>query len=168
MGNFSFMFQKPGVYKNISFNAPTQNGFVQTNAFCPNELITGSNPFAAFMTPISGESELEFRNDCQNQINAACKSFKTDLWQAHIDGLNTVVNAHIQRCGRLIFNDLLIYVDCFAYLMKAHGYSESDIRYQYPRIVKQIVNQKLSYVKDQFTLQSISVTPIYREVLSKY
>lgn len=168
MSNFSFNFSKSGINKILNFSVPSQNGFVITNAYCPVELLRGSGPFAALMTPITGEAENEFRTDCQNQIMATCRSFKSDLWQAHLDGLHSAVNAHIQRCGRLIFNDLLIYVDCFAYLVKAHGYSESDIKYQYPRIVKCIVDNKASYVKDQFTLMPFTTTPIYREILSKY
>jgi len=76
--------------------------------------------------------------------------------------LITVVSAHINRCGRLLFQDLLLYMDCFAYLLKATGYADSEIKRVYPIIAKQIVDLTSQYVKDSHTLIPFQVTNIYK------
>lgn len=46
---------------------------------------------------------------------------------------------HLTRCGRLIFGDLLIYMDCFSLLLEADGFSAAEIRDIYPRVTRTIV-----------------------------
>ena len=59
------------------------------------------------------------------------------------DGLLQVVDAHISRCGRLLFCDLLMYVDCLAYLCYASDFmTEEQINESYASWVKYVVNNK--------------------------
>ena len=74
---------------------------------------------------------------------------------AHIAGLMAAVMNHINCCGRLIFGDLLIYVDVFSYLLAADGYSEKDVKTIYPRILRGIVDLYPGYVKNSFDLSPI-------------
>ena len=57
----------------------------------------------------------------------------------HIAGLMAAVMDHLSQCGRLIFGDLLIYMDCFSLLLEADGFSETEIREIYPRVTRTIV-----------------------------
>ena len=64
----------------------------------------------------------------------------------HIAGLMAVVMDHFSRCGRIIFGDLLIYMDCFSLLLAADGFSEEEIPTIYPRITRTIVDLYPDYV----------------------
>ena len=80
--------------------------------------------------------------------------------------VNGVMIDHINRCGRLLFQDMLLYMDCFSYLLKSVGYADSEIKSIYPQIVKQIVDVAKNYVKDSHTLLPFHVTNIY-QILSR-
>lgn len=62
------------------------------------------------------------------------------LLDVHIGGLMAVVMDHLARCGRLIFGDLLIYMDVFSLLLEADGLSPDEIRNIYPRVTRTIVD----------------------------
>lgn len=153
-----------GIEKNLSFSVPVENGAVVTNKFCPQGLLTGGT-FAnipGFMTAINGESLDEFINDCNLQIVAMDTSTSSDSkMDAHMGGLMAAVMNHLKRCGRLIFSDLLIYVDCFSYLLLADGFSEEKIKNIYPRITKTIVDFYPDFVKNTINLAPLKETPIY-------
>ncbi len=143
---FSFKSQIAGNVKTISFYAPTQNGNVITNKYCPQELLTGGLPF---VTAINGESIGEFISDCQIQVDAFSSSLnRGTIMETHIGGLMSAITAHLNRCGGLIFGDLLIYMDCFSYLLQADGICDKDIRYAYPRILRSIVELYADYIKN--------------------
>lgn len=57
------------------------------------------------------------------------------------EGLLQLVDEHISRCGRILFPDLLLYVDCLAYLCYGSDLkTESEIVQQYPSWIKYIVD----------------------------
>jgi len=160
---FTFSIKKNGYLQKCSFAAPIENGFVITNNYCPNALIVGEGSFfSQVVVPQNGETEEEFIQDCQNIVNKSNTISDNDIFFCLGQGLITVVSAHINRCGRLLFQDLLLYMDCFAYLLKGTGYADSEIRRVYPIITKQIVDLTSQYVKDSHTLIPFQVTNIYK------
>jgi len=145
----------------ISITAPFENGFVQTNRFRPANLM-GPLPFLASMQ--AGEAEDEFIQDCKNQVNVMgvfSTSISDDL-ERHIQALQYVVKKHFERSGRLIYTDLLVYVDIFAYLLYADGIPEAVIQNViYPRVTLSIVDEYGDGVKNPFNLASLRTTPLY-------
>lgn len=154
-----------GIAKVLSFDVPVDNGAAITNRFCPQELLTGgafaNNP--GLITAINGESIDNFINDCNLQIFAMESStFSDSKMDAHMGGLMAATMSHLKRYGRLIFGDLLIYVDCFSYILFADGFSEEEIKYTYPRITKTIVDFYPDFVRNSVNLAPLRETPIYR------
>jgi len=160
---FSFFIKVKGSLGRYFFTAPAENGFVITNKYCPNALLVGEGSmFSQIVIPQSGESEYEFVNDCQNIVNKSNTIPDDDVFFCLGQGLMSVVSDHINRCGRLLFQDLLLYMDCFAYLLKATGYADSAIKGAYPVVAKQIVEVTRQYVKDSHTLLPFHNTNIYQ------
>ena len=123
--------------KHLSVKAPIENGGVRTDKFCPQDLLTGG---LSFVTAINGENTSEFITDCTKQVRAMEIAGKEDSQlDVHIAGLMAAVMDHLSQCGRLIFGDLLIYMDCFSLLLEADGFSELEIREIYPRVTRTIV-----------------------------
>lgn len=117
---------------------PYQNGIVATSEFCPTELLSGT---VDLMAAVRGESLDKFMTDCRKQLLAMSKTTEADtLLDVHIAGLMAVVMDHLARCGRLIFGDLLIYMDCFSLLLEADGFQEEEIREIYPEVTRAIVD----------------------------
>lgn len=147
---FTYQLRSDDSVRTLTFTLPYENGSVVTNLYCPQELLTGG---LSFVTAINGESLSEFDRDCRNQIKgieAAEDRYDKDdsKMDSHIAGLMTAVMNHINRCGRLIFGDLLIYVDVFSYLLAADGYSEEEVKAVYPRILRTIIELYPQYVKN--------------------
>lgn len=46
----------------------------------------------------------------------------------YLDALDRLLIAHINRCGRLIFNDFLIYLDILSYFLFADGVNEDKVK----------------------------------------
>ena len=167
-----------GKLKTLSFDVPFENGNVITNRFCPQDLLTGNSManipklMVTAITPMTGESLDEFVSDC-NQQTTAMKTFSTATdtkMDAHTLGLMTAVKNHLRLHGRLIFGDLLIYVDIFSYLLLADGFSEEEIKHIYPIITKTVVDTYhdltiCSLYDAQYlttVLAPIKETPVYR------
>lgn len=143
----------------LKVTVPVENEAVITNEYCPQELITGG---VSFITAVNGESIDEFMADCQKQVIAMGETTNTlGKMDRHIGGLMAVVMEHLTRCGRLIFGDLLIYVDCFAHLLIADDFSEKEVRDAYPKITKNIVDLYPDYVKATSDLSRFNQTSIY-------
>jgi hypothetical protein len=160
---FTFSIRKNGYLQRCSFTAPVESGYVITNNYCPNALIIGEGSMLSQIAiPQNGETENEFIQDCQNIVNKSNTISDDDVFFCLGQGLMNVVSNHINRCGRLLFQDLLIYMDCFAYLLKAAGYADSEIKRVYPIITKQIVDLTNQYIKDSHTLVPFQVTNIYK------
>lgn len=157
MENISYLLS----HKNVRFSVtvPVENGTVITNRFCPQALVTGGMPF---IKAVNGESIDDFIADCQKQVIAMAESGKgLDKLNLHIGGLMVSVMDHLSYCGRLIFGDLLIYVDCFAYLLIADGFSEDEILQIYPKITKTIVDFYPESIKSTIDLSPFNQSPIY-------
>ena len=147
---FCFEATINGQPKDLIVEAPVKDGCVYTNKFCPQELLTGG---LSFVTAINGESLEEFISDCQKQVLGIHAAGKTDSsLDAHIGGLMGVVMEHLSRCGRLIFGDLLIYMDCFSLLLEADGFSETEIRKAYIKLTRTIVEIYPEYIFNTFDL----------------
>lgn len=123
---------------------PYQNGIVATSEFCPTELLSGT---VDLMAAVRGESLDKFMADCRKQLHAMSKISEADSdLDLHIGGLMAVVMDHFSRNSRIVFGDLLIYVDCFSLLLKANGYHNDEIRTIYPRVTKTIVDLYPDYI----------------------
>lgn len=135
--NFEFNIKIQGKERCLIVTAPIENDGVATNKFCPHELLTGG---ILFIPPINGESEAEFISDCRKQLRAM-ENVEGDcsLMNLHVAGLMDAVMSHIYQCGRIIFGDLLIYMDIFSLLLEADGFEEGEIRYAYPKILREII-----------------------------
>lgn len=130
-----FLFK--GRTRTYSVEVPVENGGIRTDKFCPQDLLTGG---VSMISAINGECEEEFISDCQKQILAMDLADADALpVDRHIAGLMAVVMDHLSRCGRLIFGDLLIYMDCFSLLLEADGFPDEEIRKIYLRVTRTIV-----------------------------
>lgn len=148
--NFSFNVAINGCNKNLVFSAPCENGAVITHRFCPQELLTGG---ISFISAINGESIDEFISDCEKQVIAMNNADTADkILNIHVAGLVATVMDHISRCGRLIFGDLLIYMDCFSYLLYADGFGEEEVKDIYPHVCRIIVELYPDYIKNTMDL----------------
>lgn len=77
--------------------------------------------------------------------NASQKQSKMDRYK---DGLLKTIDNHIPRCGRLLFCDLLLYVDSLAYLCYASDLmTEQQIINNYASWVKFVVGARRTYIK---------------------
>ena len=162
--NFLFETTIDGQRKELIIKAPVENGAVITNKFCPEELLTGG---MVFVKAINGESIEEFIYDCNEQLDGinTTDTYGSRL-DSHIGGLMAAVMSHITRCNRLIFGDLLIYMDCFALLLEADGFSETDIRQTYIGVCRSIVQLYSDYVLDTANLAPLKDTRLYSILFS--
>lgn len=150
---FKYNLRSGGEPRTLSFSIPYENGSVVTNRYCPQQLLTGG--LSHIIDAVNGESICEFDQGCRNQIRGIESAGNVSKIDAHIAGLMAAVMNHINCCGRLIFGDLLIYVDVFSYLLAADGYSEKELKTIYPRILRGIVDLYPGYVKNSFDLSPV-------------
>lgn len=143
MENKTFILEHKNVRLNVT--VPTNGNAAITNAYCPPELENGGS---VFIRHTHGELVHEFVSDCQRQVFAMGEAPATLIkMDRHLVGLMFVSQQHIARSGRLIFGDLLLYVDSFSYLLIADGFSDSEVRAEYPKATKTVVDLYASYVK---------------------
>ena len=126
----------------------TPQGFIRLNRFVPDYLtMTYSSPlFAGEDNALEAD---EFETDCRNMVDC----FNNNRLNYRDGGncfsvLDAVVIAHIRRCGRLIFGDLLTYVSEMCELMSAMGYSIPTLKVLYPNFVAACVERHESYIKE--------------------
>ena len=98
-----------------------------TNQYRPNLQSEMALPIVDMQ---AGEDIKDFYNDCNNILIEASRSSQEGV-DALLDGLTSVIKAHIARCGRLIFGDLMIYIDCWAHILKGGGVSDQNVRDYY-------------------------------------
>ena len=141
---FCFSGNIQGQYKDFIVKAPVENGGVYTNKYCPQDLLTGG---ISFIEAVNGEVIGEFIADCQKQVIAMCAAGVTETrLDTHIAGLMAVVMDHLARCVRLIFGDLLIYMDGCSLLLEADGFPDEAIREIYHRVTRTIVELYPNYI----------------------
>lgn len=157
---FAFSSNVKGVPNRIGFSLPTDSSFVISNQYRPNL-------FSGTMSPIvnmqAGEGIKEFYDDCCNILAAASRSSEEGV-DALVDGLIAVINAHIARCGRLIFGDLMIYIDCWVHILRGAGISDQDARDYYSVELGILLSIFLPHIKDDATLVPFSETETFRIV----
>lgn len=142
MNTETFHFQLNG--RTLTVNVPYFPAVVCTNKFCPKPLLTDS---AGTITDINGETKDDFLTDCRKQIIGMRASAAEDsLIDTHIAGLMAVIMDHLSRYGRLIFGDLLIYMDIFSLLLEGDGYPEDEIRKAYPKVLRTITDLYPDYI----------------------
>lgn len=161
--HYSFRIKIAGSYGTYTFSIPYENGFVRTNKYCPSALLM---PYSSSLIVGHNQklSETEFIQDCNNFVGKLNTFSNLDVGFCFGQALREVVREHINRCGRLIFNDLLSYMDVYAYLMEAIGCKESMIMSIYPTIVKYIVDETMDYVVDAHTLRPFHQSMIYHNL----
>lgn len=87
----------------------------------------------------------DVQNDFKTLVNYANSSSKASMIDRFKDGLLKTVDSHISRCGRILFCDLLMYVDCLAYLCYASDLmTEQQINDNYASWVKFVVDYRKS------------------------
>lgn len=121
--------------------------------------------FADYLFAEINDVENDFNNlvDCVNQISS---EFTINRYLA---GLLAVVDDHIKRCGRLLFPDLLMYVDCMAYLCYASDLmTESEVNANYVKWLKFIVDKRRSnlYASTMFGKQPFAGSKNERDYIS--
>ena len=151
---FKFNTNILGIAKALYVEVPILPEGVRTNKFCPSELLIGGcNPLGSLIEPINGEGREEFISDCRKQVLAMeAAGMQRTLLDVHIAGLMAAVMDHLARCGRLIFGDLLIYMDCFSLLLEADAFDKMEIKKMYPRILRSIIELYPNYVFNTFDL----------------
>lgn len=155
---FVFSTDIKGVPKRISFNLPTTSSFVITNQYRPNLQSEMALPIVDMQ---AGEDIKDFYNDCNNILIEASRSSQEGV-DALLDGLTSVIKAHIARCGRLIFGDLMIYIDCWAHILKGGGVSDQNVRDYYSVGLGILISGFLPHIKDDSTLAAFSETQSFR------
>lgn len=149
---FEFKANLLGIERELNISVPFENDGVLTSKFCPQELLTGG---ISFIPAINGESESEFIVDCRTQLEVMEKADSSNsLMEVHIAGLMDSVMRHLAQCGRLIFGDLLIYMDIFSLLLEADGFEEDEIRVAYPKILREIIE-----LFPDFILNTLDLSP---------
>ncbi len=134
--------------KQLSVTVPvTDDGFVRTDKYCPRELFESSAfPFTPMI--INGELVQGFIEDCR-MLSLATQyvQFASTRIDIFIGALLGVVANHIGQYHRIIFRDLLLYVDCICFLLEADGTAQNEIQKMYPSITLKVVDYCIDYVK---------------------
>ena len=122
----------------LQIEVPVKDGIVLSNKFCPKELLEQTD---LQFYPINGEPEEAFIKDCRRLLEGMkLASEVNDRLERHIAGLMAVVMEHILTTGQLVFETLLIYMDCFSHLLKAARMPSLEIYDLYPRMVRKIID----------------------------
>lgn len=125
----------------ISLEVPTVQSPLMPAAFVDPRWV---RPYVFHNFSIYPFSEAtEVQKDFETLVNYVNSSARSSIMERYLDGLNKTVDSHIARCGRILFCDLLMYVDCLAYLCYASDLmTEKQINEKYPYWVKSIVDCK--------------------------
>lgn len=104
------------------------------------------NVFHNFADYVFAEKN-DVENDFNNLVDCVNRASSGSFIDRYLTGLLAVVDNHIQRCGRLLFPDLLMYVDCMAYLCYASDLmTESEVNANYVKWLKFVVDKRRSYL----------------------
>lgn len=138
----NFQFKLHG--RDISLTVPCISSMICTNKYCPQPLLSGGQNI---LCALNGETEEQFAADCQKQVIGMNMTDPHDsLIDTHVAGLMAVVMDHLSRWRRLIFSDLLIYMDVFSLLLEADGLPEEEIRDAYPKVLRSITDLYPDYI----------------------
>ena len=166
---FKFKVTILGQEKELVVNVPVRNGYVITSEFTPKGISEIQNPDLNFLNvteTLQGETISEFKSDCKFLLNTMKDCIENSRLDVHLCALQYIVEAHLRGRGRIIFTDLLLYVDCFSLLLRADGFDEKMVRGAYPVVTYNLVEMYDQFVKDQYTLQPFKQSPIYATLLN--
>lgn len=167
---FHFKTTILGIPKEWFVEVPINNTYVVTSAYRPKELLgdktTQEPSFLNVLAGIQGEGIQEFKTDCAFLVEAMKTSKATSLLEVHLDALQRIVELHVRCYNRLIYTDLLLYIDCFSLLLKADGYAEKMIKETYWVVMCNLVEQYKPFVKDPNTLQPLANSELYKKLLA--
>lgn len=137
--------------KEFAVEVPYKDGIVITNEYCPTEFLSGN---IELLAAFRGEPLDKFMEDCRKQVLAMSNISEPDSpLDIHIGGLMAVVMDHFSRKKDISWGDLLIYVDCFALLLKGAGFKDRQIREIYPKVTNTIKELYSDYiVSDNFSV----------------
>lgn len=162
-----------GQFYHYSFTVPEVNDFIFTNRFCPDVFLhrDGNPLFGTDPFPKNGQKKTDFKSDCNKFANYLESSDynsqkQVDGIAVFYDALEKIVVEHVNKHGRLVFIDLLMYVDVMCYFLFADKgeAAEDDIRIFYPTYVMFVINGLGEFVRDTWTLRPIQETPMYNVV----
>ena len=134
-------FNIPVVYNNLSQETCADSRWARHNVYCNNLILY----------PLSeiNEAYKDFKK-LVDFVNASQLNEPIDRYK---DGLLKIVDEHITKYGRLLFGDLLMYVDSLAYLCYSSDLmTEEIIQQNYASWVKFIVDKRKNSImcKQQF------------------
>ncbi len=163
MINFDFSIRREGKMFNFRISLPEiQSGFVVTSNIRPNWLTNPNN----IMQFEGGESCEEFKRDCQRMVNHV-NNDNQDFENSMSSALFESVNNHMQRYGRLMLNDLLLYIDCWAYILNNTALTLADTHTAYSSVLAFICQQMSDKIMVQhlFGIVPLSSTETLTEIL---
>ena len=132
--------------RSISMNVPTINHPVLPVTYVDSRWARPYVFHDIFNYPLSETTDVQ--QDFSNLVNYANLSLKRSNIERYLEGLLKIVDEHIYRCGRVLFCDLLMYVDCLSYLCFASNLmTEEQIKQNYPCWVKSIVESRKNSIK---------------------
>lgn len=163
----NFKVKLYGKTKDISFSLPEiQSGFICTSNIRPDWLIpTG---IQGILSSEEGQSTTEFLNDC-NIILSKNKGEEDAFGLELSKGLILRINLHIQQFNRLLFRDLLLYIDCYCHLLHNTVLTLAYTQKAYSSILSYLATKYMSYIYDQtpFGLIKFSDTDMFQEVIKR-
>ncbi len=133
------------------------------------EYVTLGTRFRCFSYPPYPQfiTNTEFYND----INALLDYIKSNHLEinninSYSKALEYIINKHVNRYKRMIFKDLLVYMDEYAELLNALGLAESSLRGKYdgedvPQSVKRAAMDL--YLRDRYELELKKHLDIYSQ-----
>lgn len=111
----------------------------------------------------------DVKNDFNNLVDCVNRASAGTTIDRYLAGLLAVVDNHIQRCGRLLFPDLLMYIDCMAYLCYASDLmTEKEVNANYVKWLKFVVDKYHSklYASSMFGPQPFAGSKNERDYIS--
>ena len=134
-----------GSSRNYDVEVPYKDGIVITSEFCPTELLSGD---VELLAAIRGEPLDKFMEDCRKQVVAMSKIQDVDnKMDIHIGGLMATIMNHLSLHKEITLGEILMFMDCFALLMKGAGFEDEEIRGIYPNVAKTIQDLYSDYIK---------------------
>lgn len=142
----SFKLYENGKYRQYSYDVPTLSNTLLPISYVDPRKIRPFTFHDFYYYPF--EEAPDFNVDIQRLVQLINSSIKPQRINKFKDSLCTIVNEHIRRCNRVLFNDLLMYIDCLGYICLAIGEMTSyEVASEYPKWAKMLVDKYGTYVK---------------------
>lgn len=142
----SFKLVENGTTKQFSYDIPTLSHPMLPFSYVDPR---GVRPyvFHDFSRYVFEEAP-DFPTDFQRFVQLANTSSSYSRIERFKNALLKICDEHIKRCNRLVFSDLLMYVDCMGFACLATGeMNSSTVKSNYGKWAKMVVDQRGYYVK---------------------